>query len=55
MLTVLRRAPEDARKRGVPDGFESGIIGLAFLQRPQSFTMQLLDMVNALQLHLDIV
>ena len=55
MLTVLRRAPEYARKGRVPDGLESSIVGLAFLQRPQSFTMQLLDMVDALQLHLDIV
>ncbi len=55
MLTMLRSPPEHARKRRVPDGLQGGVVGLAFLQRPQPLSLYLLYMLDAFQLHLNIV
>jgi hypothetical protein len=52
---VLGRTAEDAGERRVPDRLQGGIICLAFLQPQQPLGVTLLDKLDLLHVHLDIV
>lgn len=54
-LTVLRRTAEDTGEGRIPDRLQSGVICLAFLQPQQPLGMALLDKLDLLHVHLDIV
>ncbi len=54
-LTMLWRATQDTGEWGIPHGSQLRIVGLSLLQHPQSFAVVLLDRMETLQVHLDIL
>lgn len=53
--TLLWRSPERAWEGGVPDGFQGRIVSLSLLQQAYPLGLVLLDGLDTLQVHLDIL
>lgn len=52
---MLGRTAQDTGERRVPDRLQGGVIRLAFLQPKQPLGVTLLDKLDLLHVHLDIV